>query len=104
MTTHASPAPAAKPTSDWGAERPPLRPLRLLVAWLIAAPSLLLAAWVVPGVRIPDFWSAVGVAAIVAIVNAVLPPLVAAVRLPFTILADFLLVLVVDALALYVAA
>jgi len=88
MTTQASPAPAAEPASDWVPERPPLRPLRLLVAWLIAAPSLLFAAWIVPGVRIPDFWSAIGVAAVIAVFNAVLPPLIAAARLPFTILAD----------------
>ncbi len=103
MTTEVSPTPAAEP-SVWAAERPPLKPLRLLVAWLIAAPSLLFAAWVVPGVRIPDFWSAVGVAAVVAVFNAVGPPLIAALRLPFTILADFLLVLLVDGLALYLAA
>ena len=54
--------------------------------------------------RIPDFWSAVGVAAVVAVFNAVRPPLIAALRLPFTILADFLLVLLVDGLALYLAA
>ena len=104
MTTEVSPTPAAEPASVWAAERPPLKPLRVLVAWLIAAPSLLFAAWVVPGVRIPDFWSAVGVAAVVAVFNAVLPPLIAALRLPFTILADFLLVLLVDGLALYLAA
>src|SRR6478609_2209826 len=104
MTTEVSPTPAAEPASVWAAERPPLKPLRLLVAWLIAAPSLLFAAWVVPGVRIPDFWSAVGVAAVVAVFNAVGPPLIAALRLPFTILADFLLVLLVDGLALYLAA
>ena len=104
MTTEVSPTPAAEPASVWAAERPPLKPLRLLVAWLIAAPSLLFAAWVVPGVRIPDFWSAVGVAAVVAVFNAVLPPLIAALKLPFTILADFLLVLIVDGLALYLAA
>src|SRR4051794_15980200 len=104
MTTDASQAPAVEPRSQWVAERPPFRPLRLLVAWLISAPSLLFAAWVIPGVRIPDFWSAIGVTAVIAIFNAVLPPLIAAARLPFTILADFLLVLVVDALALYLAA
>ena len=60
MTTEVSPTPAGGPGSVWAAERPPLKPLRLLVAWLIAAPSLLFAAWVVPGVRIPDLWAAAG--------------------------------------------
>jgi uncharacterized membrane protein YvlD (DUF360 family) len=78
--------------------------LRLILSWLIAAPALLFAAWVVPGVTIPDFASAFGVAAVVAVFNAVLPPLVAALRLPFTIVVDLVLVLVVDAAALILAA
>jgi uncharacterized membrane protein YvlD (DUF360 family) len=104
MSTDASPAPAAGAVAAWGAERPPLRPGRLLLAWVISAAGLLFAAWIVPGVRIPDFWSAIGVAAVLGVVNAVLPPLIAAARLPFTLLADFVLVLVLDALALYLAA
>jgi uncharacterized membrane protein YvlD (DUF360 family) len=88
----------------WAAERPPVRPLRVILAWLIAAPALLFAAWIVPGVTIPSFRSAIGVAAVVAVFNAVLPPLVAALRLPFTILFDLVLVLVVDAAALLLAA
>ena len=105
MTTEVSPTPAAEPASVWAAERPPLRPLRLLVAWLIAAPSLLFAAWVVPGVRIPDFWSAIGVAAVVAVLQRRAAAADrAAMRCRSRSLADFLLVLVVDALVLYLAA
>ena len=88
----------------WAAERPPVRPLRLILAWLVSALALFFAAWIVPGVRIPSFASAIGVAAVVAVFNAVLPPLVAALRLPFTILVDLVLVLIVDAVALLLAA
>ncbi|MGQ4828370.1 phage holin family protein, partial [Enterococcus faecalis] len=42
-------------------------------------------------------------AALLAVLNAVLPPIVAALRLPFTLATGFVLVLVVDALALLVA-
>ena len=44
-----------------------------------------------------------GVAAVVAIVNAVLPPILAALRLPFTLVIGFLGVLVIDAFALLFA-
>jgi uncharacterized membrane protein YvlD (DUF360 family) len=44
------------------------------------------------------------VAAIVAALNAVLPPIVAALRLPFTVAAGFLLVLALDAAMLLIAA
>ena len=44
------------------------------------------------------------VAAIVGVLNALLPPLVAALRLPFTVAIGFLLVLALDAAILLVAA
>jgi uncharacterized membrane protein YvlD (DUF360 family) len=84
----------------WRPERPAFRPLRLLVAWLIAALALLVAAAIVPGVHIEGFWTALAVAAVVAALNAVLPPLVAALRLPFMLVLGFVLVLVVDAFML----
>ena len=88
---------------DWTPEVPRFRPLRLLLSWFLSALALLVAAWIVPHVDIPSFWGAVGVAAVVAIVNAVLPPILAALRLPFTLVIGFLGVLVIDAFALLFA-
>ena len=88
----------------WRPTRPRLHPLRLTVAWASSALALLLAAAVVAGVDINGVPGAFLVAAIVAVVNAVLPPLVAALRLPFTVLVGFLLVLALDASALLIAA
>ena len=82
---------------------PRLKPLRLLVSWFLSAVALLVAASIVPHVEIPSFWGAVLVAAVVAIVNAVLPPILAALRLPFTLVIGFLGVLVIDAVALLFA-
>ena len=61
------------------------------------------AAWIVPGASIEGFWGALLVSAIVAALNAVLPPLLAALRLPFTLVAGFLLVLLADAAMLLAA-
>jgi uncharacterized membrane protein YvlD (DUF360 family) len=88
----------------WQPERPKLRPLRLLAMWLIDALALLLAAGIVPGADIRGFGGAVVVAAIVAVLNALLPPLVAALRLPFTVIFGFLLILALDAAILMLAA
>src|SRR5262245_36533110 len=82
---------------SWEPELPEFRPARLVVAWLVSALALLAAAAVVPGASIEGFWGALLVAAIVAALNALLPPLIAALRLPFTLVAGFLLVLVADA-------
>jgi uncharacterized membrane protein YvlD (DUF360 family) len=89
---------------DWSPERPRLHPLRLLVAWLCSAGALLLAAGIAPGAELKGFGGAVAVAGIVGILNAVLPPLVAALRLPFTVAIGFLLALVLDAAILLAAA
>jgi uncharacterized membrane protein YvlD (DUF360 family) len=96
MTQHSVPA--------WSPERPRLHPLRLAVAWLASALALLLAAGLVGGAEVRGFGGAVAVAAIVAVLNAFLPPLVAALRLPFTVGIGFVLVLAVDAGILLLAA
>jgi uncharacterized membrane protein YvlD (DUF360 family)/predicted AlkP superfamily pyrophosphatase or phosphodiesterase len=87
----------------WKPEFPTIKPLRLIAAWLVSAVSLLVAAWIVPGAWIEGFWGALLVALIVALLNAVLPPLIAALRLPFTLVLGFLLVLFADAAILLAA-
>jgi uncharacterized membrane protein YvlD (DUF360 family) len=101
------PSPNAPPPASvtaWSPELPRLRPLRLAAAWLASALALLAAAGVVDGAEVRGFGGAVAVAAIVAVLNAVLPPLVAALRLPFTVAIGFVLVLAVDAAMLLLAA
>jgi len=78
--------------------RPRIRIVRVLVAWVLSAAALLFAAWVVPGVDVHGWKKALLAAALLAVLNAVLPPLLAAVRLPFTLVTGLLLVLVLDAL------
>src|SRR5256885_1737576 len=74
-----------------------IRPLRLVLAWLLSAAAVLVAAWAVPGVAIEGAGGALVAAAVIGVLNAVLPPLLAALRLPFTLLLGLLLVLVLDA-------
>jgi uncharacterized membrane protein YvlD (DUF360 family) len=87
----------------WQPERPRFRLVRVATAWILAALALMAAAWIVPGASIEGFWGALVVAAIVAGLNAVLPPILAALRLPFTLVAGFLLVLLADAAMLIAA-
>ena len=84
----------------WQPDRPRFRPLRLLISWFFTATALWVAAAILPGVHVEGFWGAVVVAALVAALNAVLPPLVAALRLPFMLVLGFLLVLALDAFVL----
>jgi uncharacterized membrane protein YvlD (DUF360 family) len=87
----------------WGVGRPRFHVLRLLLAWILSALALLGAAWVVPGAAVHDFRNALVAAAVIAVLNAILPPVVAAVRLPFVAALGFVLVLVLDALMLLAA-
>src|SRR5205823_4050611 len=70
---------------------------QLVLGWLLGAVALLVATKLVPGASDSTFRAALAVAALVALFNAVLPPLVAALRLPFTALLGFFGVLFVDA-------
>ena len=94
---------AAAPAPARDVPRPRFRVVRVLVAWVLSAVALLFAAWVVPGIDIPSFRDALLVAALVAVLNAVIPPVLAALRLPFTLVLGLLLVLVADAAMFLVA-
>ena len=87
----------------WEPVKPRLRPLRLLVSWAIAAASLYVAAGILPGVGLDRPGAAFLIAAVIAVVNAVLPPVVASLRLPYMLALGFVLVLLLDATALVIA-
>jgi uncharacterized membrane protein YvlD (DUF360 family) len=87
----------------WRPERPHLRLSHLLLSWVLAALALLAAAAIVPGATIEGFWGALLVAAVVAVLNAILPPLIASLRLPFTLILGFLLALFTTAGMLLIA-
>ena len=65
--------------------------------------ALMVAAGLLPGVSVESFWGALLVAAIVAALNAIVPPVLAALRLPLTLVLGFLLVLLADAAILLAA-
>jgi uncharacterized membrane protein YvlD (DUF360 family) len=88
----------------WEPTAPRLRLVHTLIGWIVSAAALAVAAWILPGVALEQSGAAFLTAAVVAVLNAVLPPVIAAVRLPLALLAGFLLVLVADALALVIAA
>src|SRR3954447_4327762 len=88
---------------SWQPATPRLRPLRLLISWIVAAASICVAAALGPGGALDQTGAAFVVAALIAVLNALLPPVLAALRLPFMLVAGFLLVLVADAFLLLIA-
>ncbi len=88
----------------WQPATPRLRAGRLVIGWSVAAASVTAAAWLLPGVELERSGAAFMVAAAIAVLNAVLPPIIAALRLPYMVAAGFLLVLAADAWLLVLAA
>jgi uncharacterized membrane protein YvlD (DUF360 family) len=89
---------------QWQPGRPKIRLRRLLLQWVTSAIALYIAAVIVPGVEVKGFFGAFIAAALIAVLNAFLPPLIAALRLPFMLAVGFLLVLLLDALMVMWAA
>ncbi len=104
---HAQPPGAARPQATppaWSPRPVKLRPLHLAASWLVAAAAVWVAAAVLPGVEVGSVGGAFLAAAVIALFNALLPPLIAALRLPYTVALGFLLVLFGDAAILLLAA
>jgi uncharacterized membrane protein YvlD (DUF360 family) len=75
----------------------------VLLSLLVNTLAVFIAAGILPRFGVGDFWAALLAAVIIAILNAVLAPLVAAVRLPYTVATSFLLLLLLDAVLLRAA-
>jgi len=95
--------PSPAPEHDWRPARPKFRPLAVVLAWILSGAALLAAAWVVPGAHVNNFWSALVAVAVIAVLNALLPPVLASLRLPLMLVLGLLLTLVLDALMLLAA-
>src|SRR4051812_49000235 len=87
----------------WEPAVPRLRLVTVVLSWAVSAASIWVAAAIIGGITIEASGGALITAALIAVVNAVLPPLLAALRLPFALLAGFLSVLLADAAALKIA-
>ncbi len=72
--------------------------LRLLVVWLINTVALILVAYLLPGVRIDTFTSALVAALVLGLVNTVIRPILVLLTLPVTILTLGLFIFVINGL------
>ena len=72
--------------------------LRLLVVWLINALALLAVAYLLPGIEVADFTTALVAALVLGLVNAVIRPALILLTLPATILTLGLFIFVINGL------
>ncbi|SRR6267142_3161799 len=72
--------------------------LRLLIVWLINTVALMLVTYLVPGVSVATFASALVAALVLGLVNTVIRPILILLTLPVTILTLGLFIFVINGL------
>jgi putative membrane protein len=80
--------------------------MRILIHWFITSVALVVAAWLVPGIRVErEAWTVfAGMAIILGLVNAIVRPLLKFLSCPLIILTLGLFVLVINGITLWLAA
>ncbi|MCL5675787.1 MAG: phage holin family protein [Patescibacteria group bacterium] len=71
--------------------------MKVFVNWLISAVAILVTAYLLPGVHVQGFMTALVVSVVLGIVNAVVKPVLVIFTLPITILTLGLFTLVINA-------
>ncbi len=75
----------------------------ILIRWLILTAAVLVAAYLVSGIHVGNFFSALAAAAVLGILNALLRPVLVILTLPITVLSLGLFLFVINALLLLMA-
>jgi len=76
---------------------------RLLINWLVTTMAILLAAYLVPGVRVQGVGAAVIAAAILGILNVLVRPVLVFLTFPITVVTLGLFLFVINALMFWLA-
>ena len=77
--------------------------LRFFLTWIVAAVSLVITAYIVPGITVASFPAAMVAAVFIGLVNAVVRPIITLLTLPLSILTLGLFLFVVNAISLSLA-
>lgn len=75
----------------------------LILRWLVSALAVIATAYIVPGVHVANFWTALVAALIIGLINALIRPLLLLLTLPVNILTLGLFTLVINALMFWLA-
>ena len=75
----------------------------LIVKWIDYALAIIFTAWLIPGISVANFWSAMLACVVIAIINVFVKPVIKFISLPINILTVGLFSLVINALLLMLA-
>ena len=77
--------------------------VNILLKWLIYALLIVFVSWIVPGIEVDNFISAMLVCIILALINTFIKPLIQLIALPVTVITLGLFSVVINALMLMLA-
>jgi len=77
--------------------------MNFLVRLLLSALAVIIAAYILPGVQVVSFWSALLVALVLSLLNITIKPLLIIFTIPITLLTLGLFLLVINALIILLA-
>ena len=75
--------------------------MSLIIRWLLNAVVILLVAYIVPGFHVVNFFTALIIAVVLAVINITLKPLLIVLTLPVTILTLGLFIFVINGFVLW---
>jgi putative membrane protein len=78
--------------------------MTLLLGWAINAGVLLLLPYLLPAVQVSDFWTALLVALVLGLLNAIVRPVLVLLTLPITVLTLGLFLFVINGLMFWLVA
>ena len=78
--------------------------MTLLLVWILNAVALLVVAYILPGIAVASFWSAMWAALVLGLINMLVKPLFVLLTLPITIVTVGLFLFVINALMFWAAA
>ena len=77
--------------------------MTLLLVWILNAVALLVGAYILPGIVVASFWSAMWAALVLGLINMLVKPLFVLLTLPITIVTVGLFLFVINALMFWLA-
>jgi len=77
--------------------------IMMLLRWVLFALAVMLVAWIIPGISVENIWAALGLAAIIGLVNLLIKPVLSLITMPVNFLTLGLFGVVLNALLLMLA-
>lgn len=78
--------------------------MKILINWLVSTFAIAITAYVLPGVHVASFSTALVLAVVLGIINVIIKPILLLLTLPITLITLGLFTLVVNALLILLAA